>query len=208
MTDSTNSVPAGYWLNGQGNLIPDAKVKPIDKLQDELVRNLAARAMAMSAALEEFKRDSMAEVLAFMALSQAEYGVTRGRNKGNVTLSTYDMTLQVTRSMQDKMSFGPSLAAAKELIDEWAREQSATTDNDNIKVIINHTFQTDREGKISVADVLALKTYEIKDEKWLRAMKAIDDSIKTVGTTPYIRFHKRNEVTLKYEPIVLNLAAL
>jgi nitrate reductase alpha subunit len=208
MTDTTTPIPPGYWLNGQGNLIPDAKVKLIDKLCDELVRNLAARAIAQSQALEKFKADSMAEVLAFMALSQAEYGMTRGRNKGNVTLSTYDMTLQVTRSMQDKIAFGPSLAAAKELIDEWARELSATSENDDIKVIINHTFQTDREGKISVANVLALKTYEIKDEKWGRAMKAIDDSIKTVGTTPYIRFHRRNELTLKYEPIVLNLAAL
>ena len=207
MTDK-DTVPAGYWLNGQGHLIPDSKVKVIDKLCDELVRSLAARATAQSEALEKFKRESMDEVLAFIALSQAEYGVTRGRTKGNVDLTTYDMSLRVTRTMQDKIAFGPSLSAAKELIDEWARETSASTDNDNIKVIINHTFQTDKAGKISVADVLALKNYEITDEKWQRAMKAIDDSVKTVGTTPYIRFHRRNEKTLKYEPIVLDLAAL
>ncbi len=207
MTETQNSIPAGYWLNGQGNLIPDAKVKVIDKLCDELVRNLAGRAKAQSEALEKFKRESMDEVLAFLALSQAEYGVARGRNKGNVTLSTYDMTLRITRSMQDKIAFGPSLLAAKELIDECAQEWSVDA-NDNVKVVIQHAFQTDREGKINIANVLALKNYEIKDEKWARAMKAIDDSIKTVGTTPYIRFHKRNEKTLKYEPIILDLAAL
>ncbi|OGB58433.1 MAG: sulfate transporter [Burkholderiales bacterium RIFOXYD12_FULL_59_19] len=206
MTETTPT-PAGYWLNGQGNLIPDAKVKTIDKLCDELVRALAARAITQSEALEKFKRQSMDEVLAFLALSQSEYGVARGRNKGNVTLSTYDMTLRITRSMQDKIAFGPSLLAAKELIDECAQEWSVDA-NDNVKVVIQHAFQTDREGKINIANVLALKNYEIKDEKWLRAMKAIDDSIKTVGTTPYIRFHKRNEKTLKYEPIVLDLAAL
>ena len=37
-------IPGGYWENAKGNLVPDSKVKPIDKLRDQLVRDLCGRA--------------------------------------------------------------------------------------------------------------------------------------------------------------------
>ncbi len=205
MSDTTNHIPPGYWQDGQGNMIPDSKVKQIDKLRDELVRNLTARAKAQSEALTEFKRAVMAEVDAFMALSQAEYGITLGREKGNVTLSSYNMSFKIVRAMQAKIAFGEQLVAAKTLIDECVHEWAKDA-NDNIKAMVNHAFQTDREGKINTDRVLGLRSLDIQDEKWQRAMQAIADSIKTVGTKPYIRFYERNPKTLDYVAITLDVA--
>ncbi|MDD5031179.1 MAG: DUF3164 family protein, partial [Rhodoferax sp.] len=128
-----------------------------------------------------------------------------GGTKGNVTLVSYDGRYKLVRQMQDKIVFGEQLMAAKALIDEcvhlWA--QGA---NDNIKALVNHAFQTDKEGKINTGRVLSLRRLDIKDDKWQAAMQAIADSMQTASTKPYIRFYKRDDATQEYMPINLDVA--
>ena len=109
--------------------------------------------------------------------------------------------------MQDHIVFGEQLMAAKELIDECVQEWSEGA-NDNIRVLVSHAFQTDREGKINTGRVLALRRLAIKDEKWQQAMQAIADSMQTASTKPYIRFYERMESTGEYRPISLDVAAV
>lgn len=97
--------------------------------------------------------------------------------------------------------------AAKSLIDECVHEWAQGA-NDNIKALVNHAFQTDKEGKINTGRVLGLRRLEITDAKWLNAMKAIADSMQTASTKPYVRFYKRNETTGGYDPISLDVAAV
>ena len=44
-----NAIPAGYWRDGEGRLIPENMVKPIDRARDDLVRELVGKAKAASA---------------------------------------------------------------------------------------------------------------------------------------------------------------
>ena len=109
--------------------------------------------------------------------------------------------------MQDKLTFGEQLMAAKALIDECVQVWAQDAD-DNIKVLVNHAFQTDKEGKINTGRVLGLRRLDIRDPKWQSAMQAIADSIQTASTKPYVRFYKRNEATNEYQPISLDVAAV
>lgn len=208
MTTPTNtpSAPPGYWADASGNLVPESKVKQIDQLRNQVVYDLCRMAEVQSTDLGKFKVGAMMEVASFCALSLDQYGVKTGGDKGNITLLSYDGRYKIVRQMQDKITFGEQLMAAKALIDEcvhiWA--QGA---NDNIKALVNHAFQTDKEGKINTGRVLSLRRLDIKDEKWQNAMQAIADSMQTASTKPYIRFYKRNETTLDYVPIVLDVAA-
>ena len=205
-TYSQSSQP-GYWQDANGNLIPESKVKQIDQLRNQVVYDLCRMAEVESLALRTFKVSSMAEVAAFVSLSLDQYGVKTGGEKGNITLLSFDGRYKLVRQMQDKITFGEQLMAAKALIDEcvheWARDA-----NDNIKVMVNHAFQTDQEGKINTSRVLGLRRLDIKDDKWLAAMQAIADSMQTASTKPYIRFYKRNETTLDYVPISLDVAGV
>jgi len=205
MTTPQQPTPTGYWPDANGNLIPESKVKPIDQLRHQVVTDLCRMAELQAAELGKFKVSAMMEVASFCALSLDQYGVRTGGEKGNITLVSFDGRYKLVRQMQDKIVFGEQLMAAKALIDECVHLWAAGA-SDNIKVLVNHAFQADKEGKINTARVLGLRRLDIKDDKWLSAMQAIADSMQTASTKPYIRFYKRNALTLEYVPIVLDVA--
>lgn len=204
---SLPEIPAGYWENAKGDLVPETKVSDIDKLRDQLVRDLCTQAEARSKDLAQFKLDSMGDVTAFVETSAEQYGVKVRGTKGNFTLMTFDGKLKVVRQMQDQITFGEQLQAAKSLIDQCVTRWAEGA-NDNIKVLVSDAFQVDKQGLINTGRVLGLRRLDIKDEDWQTAMKAISDSIQVASTKPYIRFYKRNENTGAYDAINLDLAAV
>ncbi|WP_074013765.1 DUF3164 family protein [Candidatus Sodalis sp. SoCistrobi] len=73
-----NTVPAGYWQDAKGVLIPDTMVKPIDKERDALVKDIVARARPLHEALRDFKHRAFVDIQALIDLSIEQYGVKRG----------------------------------------------------------------------------------------------------------------------------------
>lgn len=201
------AIPTGYWENAKGNLVPDSKVKAIDKLRDQLVKELCGVAEVRSQDMTKFKFKTLGDVHAFIETSVEQYGVKAGGKKGNVTLMTFDGKQKVVLQMQDRITFGEQLQAAKVLIDKCVIRWSAGS-NDNIKVLVNDAFQVDKEGLINTGRVLGLLRLEIEDEDWKLAMKAIADSRQVADTKPYLRFYKRKDVSGDWQPISLDLAAV
>ena len=202
-----STIPPGYWQDAAGNLIPESKVKDIDKLRHQVVTDLCEMAKQNRDGLAEFKLVAMQEVAALVSTSMEQYGVKSGGDKGNVTLTSFDGRYKLVRQMQDHIVFGEQLQAAKALIDECVQEWSAGA-NDNIRVLVNHAFQTDKAGKINTGRVLGLRRLAIKDEAWQQAMRAIADSMQTASTKPYVRFYERDEGTGEYRAISLDVAAV
>lgn len=200
------TIPPGYWEDARGNLVPESKVKDIDKLRDQTVRELCIAAKQQQQGLRKFKLDAMQEVATLITTSLEQYGVKSGGDKGNVSLTTYDGRFKVQRAMADRIVFGEQLQAAKALIDECVTRWSQGA-NANIQVLVADAFQVDREGKINTGRVLGLRRLDIDDPEWLSAMQAISDSIQVADTKPYIRFYERDEQGV-YQPIALDLAAV
>lgn len=203
---NTEETPKGYVRAADGSLVPEAKVKPIDKARSLLCRDLCEQAKVMQAQLLAYKLASMQAVAEFVEQSAAHYQVALGGKKGNVTLISFDGRYKVVRQMQERIDFGEQLLAAKALIDEcivdWSRGSNA-----NIKALVNQAFAVDKEGKVSTARVLGLRKVDIADARWQRAMQAIADSMVVAATKPYIRFYERNEAG-EYTPIVLDVAGV
>ena len=202
-----NTIPAGYWRDGEGRLIPENMVKPIDKARDDLVRELVGKAKAASAILADFKTKAFGDIGAFVEMSGEQYGVKLGGVKGNVTLLSFDGRFKIVRQIQEHLVFDERLQAAKQLIDECIQTWTEGS-SDEIKALINDAFQVNKEGKINTARVLGLKRLNINDEKWLRAMQAIADSVQVAGSKPYIRIYERVGDTDQYQPISLDVAAV
>ncbi len=200
-------LPAGDWQDAAGNLVPEAKVKDIDKLRHQVVTDLCHMAEQQRDGLAQFKACAFAEVAALVATSLEQYGVKTGGDKGNVTLTSFDGRYKLVRHLQDRIVFGEQLMAAKALIDACVHAWSAGA-SDNIQALVGHAFQVDKEGKINISRVLGLRRLNITDAQWQAAMQAITDSMQTASTTAYIRFYKRSESTGAYQPISLDVAAV
>lgn len=207
MTDEKPPIPKGYWQDARGALVPESKIKPIDKLRTLVTTTLCEQAKVLNATMCGTKLEAARMIDEFVEQSLSEYGVQHGGKKGNITLVSFDGRYKVVRQVSENLVFDERLQAAKALIDEcihaWAKGSNA-----NIKVLVNDAFQVDREGKISTGRVLSLRRLDIKDETWTRAMAALSDSINVSSSKSYVRFYERDDETGEYMPISLDMASL
>lgn len=201
------TIPEGYMMNAVGHLVPTEKVREHDKLRDSLTRELVAEAKDLSARLAKFKARSLQDIAAFVELSAEKYGVSLGGKKGNISLTSYDGRFKVVRAFNERLTFGPELLAAKELVDRCLRRWTEGA-GDNVRALVDRAFRTDKKGEIRTASVLELLRLNIDDDEWRRAMDALRDSIETTGTSVYVRVYERVGETDQYVAIPLDLAAV
>ncbi|WP_392352458.1 DUF3164 family protein [Pseudoalteromonas rhizosphaerae] len=184
-------MPQEFLINHKGQQVPLKGIRPADIIRHEFVQKAIELAKAQSYQLAEFKKQQMSEFDAFMGLLAQDYAVEMGGKKGNVTLRSFDHKQKVTLQVQESIELGPELLVAKELIDECLNEWSEGA-NENLKLIIEQTFATDKKGKVSVQKVLGLRRLKITDDsgKWQRAMDIIADAIQVIDSTRFIRFYE------------------
>ncbi len=195
-----------FMADPKGALIPLALVKPTDLLMDEQVRRIMDFALSLNAQIARFKEHTLADVAALLGVFDQEHGVKLGGTKGNVTLTTFDGTLKVQLAIADQITFGPELQSAKKLVDECLNEWSADS-RPELQAIVQKAFNTDKEGLVNRAELFGLLRLEIADERWVRAMKAIRDSIRVMGTKEYVRFHRRDHARAPWTPVTIDVAA-
>lgn len=185
-----------YREDARGALVPVSAIRPIDLMRDDLVNELFAAIEPKAQAYAESKQKGIETVRTFVDVSAAEFDVKPSK-KGNVTLTSLDGKRRVLVAMQDVLTFDERLHAAKALIDQCLEEYSIGA-NANLKVIVQQAFDVNKEGNISTAKVLALRSYNIQDEKWQRAMRALTDSLTVHVSREYIRLYRRDEASGEY----------
>lgn len=198
----------GYMKNAIGHLVPIETVEPIDKLRDEMVRDLVKEGLALKEQLAKFKKKAFLSIDDFVSLSATEYEVVIGGPKGNLNLVSYDGEFKITRAVATNITFDERLQVAKELIDECLKDWSSTS-GPELRTIVNGAFKVDSKGDVNVKSILSLRKHRIEDPRWKKAMKAISDSITVTGSKSYIRIYKRSGDTGEdYAQIPLDLASV
>ncbi len=139
------------------------------------------------------------------ALLAQEYGASKGGAKGNKTFMTFDGLMKVQVQVQDAVDFGPQLQIAKGLVDERLNEWSADS-RPEIRAIVTRAFNTDRAGQINRAEIFMLLRLEIEDERWKRAMDAIRDAMRVVGSKTYVRCYERSSIAANWQAVTIDLA--
>lgn len=195
-----------FMSDPSGRLVPVDLVKPEHRLEDQTVRKIIGHALDLNAQLTRFRGHTFDDVNSFIDLLAEQYGGKRGGAKGNVTITSYDGTLKVTVQVQDQLSFGPELQVAKELVDECitAWSEGARTE---IRALVEHAFQVDKEGKINRAALFQLRRLKIDDEQWNAAMAALGDAIRVIGSREYVRFYRREDTRSAWRAISIDLAS-
>ena len=211
MTTDTNpapgKIPAGFWLNASGHLVPEAQVREQDKLRDQVAHELAARAQILSDALRKFKARALADIDDLVRISAERYGANLGGRKGNVTVTTFDGKYRVSRTVAERIAFSEEIEAAKGLINacilRWSEGGNA-----NIRVLVDRAFRTDTKGQLKTAAILDLLRVEIEDSEWQAAMEALRDSIQVTGTAIYVRVYERIGNGDQYRQVPLDIAGV
>lgn len=213
--DTAAALPAGQIRIGEricmedskGRFVPIESVKPADRLEDELVRKITGHAHDLSSQISRFKQHTLEDFAGFVDLLDQEYGAKRGGAKGNLTFTSFDGCLKVQLQIADRITFGPQLQSAKTLVDECLNEWSDAA-RPELRAIVNQAFNVDKEGLVNRAEMFRLQRLAIEDERWLRAMDAIRDSIRVAGTKEYVRFHWRPSPKAAWVAIPIDVAAV
>lgn len=203
---NTQTAPEGYVMNAKGHYVPLSAVKEIDKLRDDVVQDIISRAKELRSQMIGVKDIMFGNFHEFVELSAHEYDTKIGGQKGNVSLLSFDGKYKVQIAIQDNLVFDERLQVAKSLIDECLRDWTKDS-NDNIKAIIDNAFAVDKEGKINIRRVLSLRSLNITDDKWQKAMQAISDATQVISSKEYMRFYERDEYG-KYQQITLDFASV
>ncbi|EHK2735753.1 DUF3164 family protein [Salmonella enterica] len=199
--------PEGYWIDARGVMTPADMVKPIDKDRDALVGEIVDRALPLHKGLADFKLAVFADTQAFRELSGENYGAKVGGEKGNMTLYSWDGVWKVQVAIAERLAFDERLQAAKALIDECLKDWTEGS-RPEVVSLIDEAFQVDKEGEVSTSRILRLRRLDITDERWLNAMRAINDAILIVGSKKYVRLYQRVGDSNQYVPLSLDLAAV
>ena len=183
--------PEGWCRNAKGHLVPERLVAEHERLEDTTVRTIAAYALDLHRQIQRFVGHCYDDLAAMDDLVAERYGLRRkGGAKGNRTYLSYDGGLRVVVQIQDRITFGPELQAARELVDACISDWAEGT-RDEIQALIRHAFEPDREGRVNREAVFRLRKLAIDDERWKAAQAAISDAIRVIGSTSYIRFYVR-----------------
>lgn len=200
-------VPEGYLRNASGHLVPRELVREHDLLRDEVARRLALKAVRLNEELAAFKREALADIADLVRISAERYQAALGGAKGNVQIATYDGEYKVVRAVAERIAFTEEIEAAKSIINDCIVRWSEGA-NANIRVLVDRAFRTDSKGQLKTAAVLELLRLDLDDEQWARGMRALRDSIQSVGTATYVRVYRREGASDNYVPVPLDLAAV
>jgi hypothetical protein len=203
----TTPTPTTYRLDSYGRQVPLDRIAPIDLLRDDTVKAIVTNATALQKEMQAWKHQVLADITAFCQISAEQYGVKWGGKKGNISLVSYDGKYKVILAVSDNLAFDERLQVAKTLVDECIHEWTQDS-NSEIKVLVEHAFQTDREGKINTGRIFSLMRVKIEHPKWLKAMDALRDSIKAESTSQYLRLYERVGESDKYKQISMDIAGL
>lgn len=196
---------AEYMADTKGNLVPVELIKPAHQLEDQTVRGIIGYAKSLSDQVKRFKGHTFSDLSEFEAILFADYEVKKGGSKGNKTFRSHDGLFKVQVQVSDQIDFGPELNVAKELIDECMNEWT-TGGRPEIRAIVTRAFNTDKAGQINKSELFMLRRLEIDDPRWQRAMTAIDDAIRVVGSTKYVRCYERETFDGSWKAITIDLA--
>lgn len=183
-------VPEGYMKDRKGRLVPVSQVSAYDLEMDAFVRTRVAEAKEKSQMMAQFKQASFSDCYAWMALASEKHGHKPGGVKGNVTFSTFDGSQQIKIAVQDRLTFGPELQIAKDMIDECLKAWSEGA-NEKLLTLITDAFDVDKEGKLNTGRIISLRQLDIQDDLWQQAMEALNKALVVSVTSTYINFREQ-----------------
>lgn len=199
-------VPAGFAVNAKRHMIPAELVRDADRLENDVVRRIMAFGLDLANQIARFRAHVFDDLATFLDLLGEQYGRSKTAGKGGYSCTSYDGRLKVQVQVQDRITFGPELQVARELVNEcladWAQDSQPEA-----RAIIQDAFSVDKRGSVNREAVFRMRRLQIDDERWRRAQQAVADSIRTEGAKAHVRLYMRSTPEAKWTLVPVNIAA-
>lgn len=201
-------------IDAKGRHCPINIINDIDLARNRLVNERIQKALALSAAIAVFKKESFFNIDDFVMVSNESHGgkigvVAKGSKrqtwKGNIQLINYDGTQKICLKIADKIAFNEKLNNAMQKLHGLIESKSGGLD-EIIEVLVKDAFRVDQVGYVDVKKVLDLRRHKISDPIWVAAMQDIAESIQIVGSTSYLQFYFRETPESDWQSIPLDIA--
>ena len=198
-------VQNGRMENSDGDMIQIKNIKEKDLLEHDMVLSIACIWLHVSSMLGRFKQHTFEDITTFVQLLFDSYDVKRGGSEGNMQFTTFDKKFKLVVGIQKTIDFGPEIEVAKQKMME-AVEIYPEEANDLKTMLLAAYTQVD--GKLRVAEILRLRTYQFNNPLWHEGMQIINDAIQVISSKKQIRFYMRNNPGEEYTAVPLHIAAL
>lgn len=199
-----------HLRNSLGHLVHIDGIAPADLLEHELVYKITDYGLELRGYMARFLAHSRTDLGDYDAVLAQEYKIDAGARskKGNRTYTSFDGLRQVEVKMQDRRAFGPQLDVARAGLDDMIRRHGAGA-RPILMTLVSLAFGVgEKEDKVDMAALLALRRQNFDDEAWPDIQRAISDAIRVVGTKEYLRILARSTLNATFEPIKLALSAI
>ena len=194
-----------HMLDSQGRAVPIANVSDADRLMTETVNTILGFADDLSAQIGRFKGHTFDDVYTTRDLLAERYGLRRGGEKGNITLTRFDGLARVSIKVAEQLAFGPQLQIAKQLVDQYIDEFRDEIPNE-IMPLLTHAFQMEKPGVVNTQAIYGLQRLKIDHPVWEQAMKAITESRMVLGSKAYIKIERRADYGAPWQTVTIDLA--
>lgn len=196
-----------YMGDGKGGYQPVETIKPQHLIEDETVRKILGYGIALSNQMARFKEHTFDDIGSHEAILEQEFNTKVGGAKGNKTLQTVDGLFKIQVQVSDYIAFGPELQIAKALFDECLNEWAADA-RAELRALVTNAFQTDKTGNINRSRIFMLLRQDSEDPRWQEGQRAIREAMRVVGSKTYVRCYQRASHDARWEPVVLDMAAV
>ncbi len=195
-----------FYENSRGAWVPEDSIKPLDLLREQVVENIHEKILNLRQEMAKVKEHIIEEIQEFRGIAAEEYGVTLGSEKGNLQMTSFDGAIRIMLAINDNLTFTEGIAIAQELInqcvDDWSKGG-----NQNLRLMVDEAFRLDQSGNMDVKRILGLRRLNISDERWIKAMDIISDSLKVHSSKQYFRVHERDK-TGNYRMVDLDIGTM
>lgn len=192
-----------YWKDGSGDEVCIKYISSEDKKRDAMVEKIVKKAEKLQEQIVKAKNEMAEEIGNYLDLVADKYSEEW---KGNAELKNFNATEMVTVKINECIYFDEKLQIAKTKIDNCLTRWSEGS-NQNLALIVQKAFKTDKKGQLNKKMILGLRQYQIKDKEWQEAMNLISDSVRVENTKTYYIIRKKNEAG-EFETIKLNFSDL
>jgi len=193
-----------YWLNAEGERIPERRIFPHEKRSDKMVTTVIRRVKR----LQKHITDEKVKIATIVDKHMQKVAEENGTDsiEGNASIYDFAKENQIEQKLSKHFVTDERVNVAKKKIDELIMKWSDGAD-DKIIALVNKAFKTDKQGNVNVKQLLGLREINIKDKEWKDAMELISNSISVDYTKTYLNFRTRDEDG-KLVPIPLNFSAM
>jgi hypothetical protein len=191
------------YTGPKGEQVPGKFMKDKHMARQYVCDKFIPRAQRIARDLLALRNDIIETTRAYKQWDAATYNVKIGQ-AGNVSITSFDAKMRVElRSHPDVIYSDQSIEVAKELMGQVI-DDGTNGVTQVLKDLFLEAFTPKKKG-LSLVSITTLTSYDIPDERWQRAVKALEEGREVINRSFYVDLAVKNDQN-QWESIPLDIS--